>query len=190
MFTLQQTAFYSALLIAQLSITSCASLHDARDNNSPDKLAYRNHAPVVVTPHAFEPTPNDKYIANWAKQRADYLRSLDYQTIEQQNNSHQEYLLKTNLIESRYQLENSEIALDDDHDTHTALADLRSALEHYQRAARLANYKERIYMDIPGHKLQSLTKRTGMQSQCSCDSTNPHSYHTIEASIEHLLVEL
>ena len=187
MFTRQNFSLFAIVLIISFATTACASLADTSGNNTTAK---------TESSYRFDRNPGlesiaiDKSTENWAKERSNYLRSLDYEKIARQGDRGRQYMLKANLIESRYDIKNSEIALYDDHDMRTAMMDLRDALKRYKHAARLASQKELPALGNTEQHLETLVKRTGKYARCCCENPDPGRYHNVEASIETLLARL
>lgn len=186
-----QKAILLAIFIPLVFITSaCASIAGARNSNARNSETDSSLPTTVLnTPiHTSDNVGNST--DTWEKQRVNYLRSLDYQKIEHQDNPHKQYMLKANLVESRYDLKNSEIAMYQEHDFRTAMLDLQDALQRYKHAVTLANQKELNQLGLTEQHLESLIKHTDKNMRCSCENPDPDRYHIIEASIETLLARL
>lgn len=142
------------------------------------------HSPVV-----------DKTTDEWEKARAVYLRTLDYAEIEQQNNDHEEYLLKRDLIESRYHIETAETAMYVEADFPKGLAELQLADRYFNQAIQIANPDELEDLKAIRQSFDDLHKQSRLSAEHKCiypESVNSQSvrYHAIEAQIENLLAAL
>jgi hypothetical protein len=126
----------------------------------------------------------------WAKQHAAYLRTLDFAQIDQQKNIPAVYSLKTDIIDSRYHIRNSETDLTVEHNARSALRELRSAKQLFDRAVANANGKERPLLDDPKTMLDDLIKQTELSMQNKCDSPGQDDYHLLELKLENLLAAL
>jgi len=190
MFTFQKARLLAIFIPFVFLTSACASVTGARNSDTKNSETDSSLPTTVLsTPiHASNILGNGT--DTWEKQRVNYLRSLDYQKIEHQNIPHQQYMLEANLVESRYDLKNSEIALYQDHDLRTAMLDLRDALRRYKHAVALANQKELNRLGLTEQHLESLIKNTDKNMRCSCENPDPGRYHNIETSIETLLARL
>jgi len=157
---------------------------------------------VTGTSQSAENTLNDKALpaskagnANiaqdtWAKQHAAYLRTLDFAEIDRQKNVPAVYSIKTDIIDSRYHIKNSETDLTVDHDVQSALRELRSAKQLFDRAVENANSRELHLLDNSKSMLQDLIKQTELSMQNKCDSPGHSEYHLLEGNLESLLAAL
>lgn len=180
---------YALAVLLPFATCSCASITQptVKTHTSAASINISDNTPNSIAQIS---SANDNSISHWAKERLNYLRSLDYAKIAQQNNPQKKYMLKASLIESRYDLKNAEIALYDDRDNRTAMIDLKDALQRYKHAAKLADTKELPTLGNTEQRLEALVKSSDQQVRCRCDSTKPVRYHRIEAKIENLLATL
>jgi hypothetical protein len=132
----------------------------------------------------------DKAMDDWEKARAAYLRTLDYEKIEQQNDKHDEYLLKSNLVESRYHIKTSDAAMFVEHDYRKALHELQAAEQRLIQAIKMASSKELPGLDNTKSDVDQLLTQAKLSAHDGCEYANPHGYHQVEARLEHLLGSL
>lgn len=126
----------------------------------------------------------------WAKQHAAYLRSLDFATIDTQKNVPAAYTIKSDIIDTRYHVRNSETDLTVDHDVRSALRELRSAKHLFDRAEANADKKELNLLGDSKSALDNLIKQTELSMQSKCDSPGRSDYQLLERKLETLLVSL
>ena len=132
----------------------------------------------------------DKAMDNWEKARTAYLRTLDYEQVEQQSNTTDEYLVKTNLIESRYHVKRSETAMYVEHDYQKALQELQVAVQRFAQATKIANTDELQELDDTKPNLDYLLTQAELSVDHGCVNSQSNRYHQVEARIEDLLATL
>jgi hypothetical protein len=183
-----------AILVVPLA--SCASVESQfsgdtqTKNGQPGKSMNRQSSIVSTGGHApVNSSSIDQTRDNWAKARAVYLRSLDYEQIELQKNSSDDYFVKSNLVESRYHLKDSADALYIEHNVPKARQELREAVQQYNNAIAKApaNMKDKL-IHIK-NDLESLLKEEKKLVACTCRPPRHEAYSTIESEIESLLTE-
>lgn len=136
------------------------------------------------------PPSVDKAMDDWEKARAAYLRTLDYEKIEQQNDKRDEYLLKSNLVESRYHIKTSDAAMFVEHDYRKALHELQAAEQRLIQAVKMASSKELPGLDNTKSDVDQLLTQAKLSAHDGCEYVNPQDYHQVEARLEHLLGSL
>ena len=179
-----------------MSLTSCSTLKLSERAVNPKPsgavLTTNYSAVEVMAPKnkgVYSPKV-DKTMDDWEKARATYLRTLDYALISQQNNDHAEYLLKSNLIESRYAIRNAETALYVEHDYKKAFEELREANRHFNEAIKMANADELKDLEATKVKVDYLLKQTKLSADNGCVYLQSKFYDRTEAKIEDLVVNL
>lgn len=190
MFSFHKSLMFAVIVPLVIATSSCASMASTRDsisnsNDSASSLPTSLLKTPIKTSSAI-----DKNTEHWEKERLNYLRSLDYQKIALQNNPQKQYMLKANLVESRFDIKSSELALYQDDDLRSAMLDLNDALKHYKHAAKLANQKELPKLGNTERSIESLINNTDKNMRCSCEHPRPSQYHKIEANLETLLAKL
>ena len=176
-----------------LLVTACAGLtsqdnkQDNSGSQSADSVANSGFSAAPVLPSA---TKVDTIKDVWEKQRAAYLRSLDYEKIDQQKNTSNAYVIKADIIDSRYHIENSEADLRVEHNVRSALRELRSAKQLFDRAISRANTNELPDLENSKSMLDDLIKQTELASQNKCDYPTIGNYQLVEATLENLLATL
>jgi hypothetical protein len=132
----------------------------------------------------------DKTMDNWEKARAAYLRTLDYAAIDQQNNDHSNYLVKSDLVESRYHIKTSDAAMYVERDYRKALHELQEAEKNFGQAIKTAGSHELQPLDNTKTNLDDLLTQAQLSAQHDCAYPRPSNYHQVEAQIENLLKTL
>jgi hypothetical protein len=132
----------------------------------------------------------NKNILDWEKARAAYLRSLDYELIQQQNNDHDKYLLKSYLVESRYHLTNAENATVEEQNYQKALGEMRQAEQNFKQAIIAANTSELDKLEVTESNLEGLLKNAESNTKYGCSLPQSIQYHQIEEKIEDLITTL
>lgn len=193
------TVFFITVFCVLFSMSGCSSLSVARANSlPPTPLAtadatsrITNHSDTLPGNDADDSFTIDKVTDDWEKQRAIYLRSLDYAQIERQADQHDidhnDYLLKGNLIESRYQIKDAEAAMYIEHDYPKALAELQTAKQRFDQAMKDATPLEANELEAAESNLDDLIKTA--QLAVKWDRTYPQAsrYRQVEANIEDLI---
>jgi hypothetical protein len=139
---------------------------------------------------ATPPPAIDKAMDDWEKARAAYLRTLDYAQVEQQSNATDEYLVKTNLIESRFHVKTSETAMYVEHDYQKALRELQVAEQRFVQAVKITHLDELQELDDTKPNLDYLLTQAKWSVDHGCVYSQSYRYHQVEASIEDLLAKL
>jgi hypothetical protein len=187
----------TALVLSMLfTLTACSTLSSAREA-SQEKIPV-TVAPIESTAGQATPFPNDaaqspagdQVMDDWEKAHAVYLRTLDYEQIDQQNNGSDKYLIKTNLIESRYHVKNSETAMYVEHDYQTALQELQLAKQRIVRAIQIANSDELQKLDDTKSNLDYLLTQAKSSVDHGVTYPKTYRYHRVETQIENSLASL
>jgi hypothetical protein len=167
-------------------ISGCASL------SAKDKTTAENTTESQTSTAARSPAVKkiDTVQDAWEKQHAAFLRSLDFATIDQQKNAAAVYTIKTDIINSRYHIRNSETNLTVEHNVRSALRELRWAKQSFARAVSNAAPKELHTLDNPQSMLNDLIKRMELSMQNKCDAPDHADYRLLEAKLEDLLATL
>lgn len=177
-----------AVLVACAATGSQPESAQVKPHNAPS--AKTSEFPATATGQSRTTSANETLTDNWAKARAVYLRSLDYAKIEQQDNPRDQYLVKSNLIESRYHIKDSENALYVEHNLPKALQELRAAEKQYNQALSTAPAKHRDPLTNTKSDLDALLEQEESLTHNCCRYPPRDAYTTIEASIENLLSRL
>lgn len=187
-FLISVTALVFIVLFAATSCSAFISTQKTDDQQASvtrvDAIASKVIKPVQ---EASKSPGFDKSMDDWQKARAVYLRSLDYARIDQQNNGHEEYLLKSNLVESRYHIKTSESAMYVEHDFPKALQELRLAEQRFIQAIKKANPEELIALRQTKPALDELLQQAKLSSAHDCIYPQFSSYQVTEEKIEELL---
>lgn len=178
-----------------IPLASCASVEsrysgDAQTSNAQSDNPVNGQSSTGNNDHVSGQSSDvDQTRDNWAKARAVYLRSLDYEQIELQKNSSDEYFVKSNLVESRYHIKDSADALYIEHNSRKARQELREAIQQYNNAIAKApaNMKDKLIRIK--NDLESLLKKEKKLITCNCRLPRHEAYSTIESEIESLLTE-
>lgn len=170
-----------------VNATACSTFQAAHKNmTEQNKSAVKGlAAPAVDDSFAY-----DKSVDEWENARAAYIRDLDYAEIFHQNNNHHEYLLKSDLIESRYDLASAETAMDEEKNFPKARTDFRLAEQRMQQAIQLANPHESKDLVATKSNLDSLQQSANLAMDHSCTYPYTDRYRKVEGNIEHLLMAL
>jgi hypothetical protein len=195
----QQKSFIQLIIIVAtlfIPLASCTSVESPYSDNTrpantqPDNLASRQSSTASTGDDAPDNSNGiDQTTDNWAKARAVYLRSLDYEQIDLQKNSNDQYFVKSNLVESRYHIKDSADALYIEHNARKARQELREAVQQYSNAITKApaNMKDKLIRIK--NDLESLLKEEKKLITCTCRPPRREAYSTIESEIESLLTE-
>ncbi len=189
-------ASVTAMVLSVLFIvTACSTFISAREASHQNALAAAHDGSatseaVVSTSDAKHSPAIDKTMDEWEKARATYLRTLDYSQIDQQTNDRDEYLLKSDLIESRYHIKTSETAMYVEQDFRKALAELRVAEHRFNQAVKLASPAELNDLEATKPNLDDLLKKAVLSMEHGCVYPQSSRYHQVEAKLENLLVKL
>lgn len=132
----------------------------------------------------------DKTMDDWEKARAAYLRTLDYAAIDQQDNDHSNYLVKSDLVESRYHIKTSDAAMYVERDYRKALHELQEAEQKFDQAIKTAGSDELQPLDNTKTNLDDLLTQAQLSAQHDYAYPRPSNYHQVEAQIENLLKTL
>ena len=180
------------------ALVSCSTLNSANsDNTVADRAAATIADNNTAKSQGMDNTANktidnkiDKTMDSWEKAHALYLRTLDYAQIDQQGNSRNEYLVKSNLIESRYHIEDSETDLFVEHNLPKALQELRTAARRYYQAMSMARPQELNALKDTKSDLDSLLKQADLVSRYCCEYPQREDFQVVETEIKKLLVKL
>jgi hypothetical protein len=167
-------------------VVSCATHAPAARVSSQVGEASRGNEPPAVPAANKVDTIQDA----WAKQRAAYLRSLDFEKVDLQKNHSATYTIKSDIIDSRYHIRNSETDLTVDHNRRSALRELRLAKQSFERAVTNANSKELHLLGGSKSMLNDLIKQSELSMQNKCDTPDHSDYHLLEGKLEDLLATL
>ena len=164
--------FGIAIIPTILLVSGCSTLgsgDEASMTKSPVISDASSSILAEARSHEYEPRHAiDKDMVDWEKARAAYLRDLDYENIEQQNNNHNEYLLKSYLVESRYHIKNAEYATVMEQDYQKALAEMRQAEQRYKQATIAANSAELDKLEVTEPNLDGLLKNAVQNMKNGC----------------------
>jgi len=186
----------SLMLGVCLILTACASYTPSnKDGNANLSAAEATAATAEAGPEVSaldesDSSKVDQTLDDWEKSRANYLRSLDYAQVEQQNNDLNDYLLKTNLIETRYHVKDSETAMYVEKDYLAALDELRQAEHRFDEAIKMARKGELVNLKAEKPDLDKLLKKAQSAVEHKCICTQPAGYHEVEARLETLITSL
>lgn len=187
------TGIIALALTSIFSLTACSTFISAQKNESdqytPSIKATAAIDPAAGNTGAFDKS-YDKNIDEWEKARAAYLRDLDYAEVFQQNNDHDEYLLKSDLIESRYHIKTAETAMNVEKNSPKALKELQLAEKRFNQAIQLANPDESKELKATKPNLDNLLKTARLSMEHSCAYPQSSRYQKIAATIENLLIAL
>ena len=189
MFSVYSMKNSAIICVLALFVAACASVTPQSNITSQAANAATDSqasAPVSQTAAGNVDTTQD----TWAKQHAAYLRTLDFAKIDRQKNIPATYSIKTEIINSRYYIRNSETDLTVDHNVRSALRELRSAKQLFDRAIANASSKEVHLLDKSKSMLDALIKQTELSMQNKCDSPDHQDYHLLEGKLETLLAAL
>ncbi|MCG6969416.1 MAG: hypothetical protein LJE85_06585 [Gammaproteobacteria bacterium] len=183
------------VLSALFIVTACSTFISARDAESQKASSTAVATSADVVPRANEQGAGhsesfDKAMDEWQKARAAYLRTLDYAQIEQQNTAPQDYLLKSNLIESRYHIKTSETAMYVEHDYRKALQELKVAEQQFVRAIKMASSAELNKLDATKPNMDSLLVQAKLSVKHDSVYPEPNGYRQVETQIEKLIATL
>ena len=189
------------LAFAAIAVFSCACSTTLSKNNmdgdqkTPNATATSSDIAMnkdrVITPASNEDaSPDGDFIADWAKERAEYLRSLDYQKIDDQQNTPANNSIKSNLVNTRFYLDYAERLLYVDGDIQGAKNEINHAVQAYKKALDTAGNKETGEMLMVKSELRSLAENTQRVQPSYCDyPPRPH-FNRVENEIEDLLTKL
>jgi hypothetical protein len=170
-------------------ITACASVRPP-DSTNP-RPAGTEAGNGIPAPPASPPAKKvDTEEDIWEKQRAAYLRSLDFAKIDQQKTKPSVYNIKAVIVNSRYHIGNSETDLIVAHNAQNALQELQSAKQSFTRAIRNAPPKDVHALDNSKSMLDDLIKRTRLSMKNKSDAPSQADYRLLEARLENLLATL
>lgn len=184
---------FTLTFVSLLSLSACSTFSVTHTNKDVQNVrpAAASVGSTVNVDHSFISDENfDKTTDEWEKARAAYLRDLDYAEIFRQNNKRNDVKLKSDLIESRYQIESAETAMYEEQDIPKALTDLQRAEQRFQQAIRLAGKEETKELKSTKWNLDNLQKSAQLSMAHSCVYPYSTGYHEIEARIESLLITL
>ena len=190
---------FLALIPVTLLIVACSTAPPktsidsnlAKNNNtiSPSKIA-RDNKNVPTTASDTHATPNEDFIADWAKERSEYLRSLDFELIDQQNNTPTKYTIKSNLINTRFYLNYAERLLFVGRDILDAKNKISHAVQEYKKALNAAgNNKTEEMLEVKS-ELRFLDAKTHRVQPSYRDYPSRTHFKHVENKIEDLLVKL
>lgn len=174
-------------IILIVSLSACSTLSSMRKHapTQENSKAKAETAPAVDDSFAY-----DESVDEWEHARAAYIRDLDYAEIFHQHNDHQAYLVKSDLIESRYDLASAETAMDEEKNFPKARTDFQLAEQRLKQAIRLANPSESKDIKATEINLDNLEKSASLAMDHSCAYPYTDRYRKVEGKIEHLLMAL
>ena len=176
-------------------LASCSTVEPEQGANNMDQ-ASATASPTVKQQTILSTDRNtvspaiDKTMDRWAKARAVYLRSLDYAKIDRQDNPRNQYIVKSNLIESRYHIKDSAEALYIEHDLRKAVQELRAAVQQYHQAISAAPADKADRLTPTETDLESLLKQEETLTHYCCEYPPREAYLSLETKIEKLLTKL
>lgn len=145
----------------------------------------------VITPAtSIGAKPDEDFIADWAKERAEYLRSLDYGKIDRQNISPGEYTVKNHLVDTRFYLDYAERLLFVDGNVLGAKSKISHAVQEYKKALTSAGNNKTDEMLKVKSELRSLAQNTQRVQPRYCDYPSRQYFNHVENEIEDMLVKL
>lgn len=197
MTVISSTSVVGLMFIALFSLTACTTMSSIRSSEHSPNTSKTTAAATTLNPVVYAGNTTvfdekyDETTDQWEKARAAYLRDLDYAKIFQQHNSHDEYMLKSDLIESRYNIKAAETAMEEEKNFPKALSDLQLAEHDYRQAIRLANHREAKDLQATEPYLDDLQESAQMSlHHHHCVYPNSTRYREVEGKIENLLIAL
>jgi len=187
------------LILVTLALSACSTIspNNRVDNNlatssssiTSSELAKNNKRIVIPSLKSSASTDKD-FIADWAKERSEYLRSLDYEKIDRQANSPTEYSIKSNLVNTRFHLDYAERLLYVDGNISGAKVEINHAIKEYKKALAAAGENKSEEMKTVKNELRFLASKTRRVQPSYCDCPPRPRFRQVEDEIEELLVEL
>jgi len=169
--------------------TDTSGLHVASSGTSAPSRFSEEHQSVITPATNFDVKPGEDDIAQWAEERAQYLRSLDFSEIDQQNLSPAVNNYKSNLINTRYYLDYAERLLFNDGDVAGAKNEIRHAVNAYKSALALSENKNTEEMSTIKSELRNLFENTHRVQPRYCNFPPRYKFNIVEQQIEDLLAK-